>query len=59
MTWRMKKPEVVSYMDHLLAQWLHEQSLKPSSMPDPLQVELRERKNRSTASHILGVKRKL
>lgn len=52
-----QKPEVVSHMDHLLMEWLHEQSSKPSSIPDPLQVELRERKNRTIASHILGVRR--
>lgn len=52
-----EKPGTVAQMDHYLVEWLHEQSSKPTSIPDPLQVELRERKNRSVASHILGVKR--
>ena len=30
-------------MDHHLAEWLHEQSVKPYSIPDPMQVVLKER----------------
>ncbi len=40
---RDEKPEQVSKMDHHLAEWLHDQSVKPYSIPDPMQVVLRER----------------
>jgi len=40
-------PEVVHQMDHCLAEWLHEQSVKPYAIPDPMQVVLRERQDRT------------
>ncbi len=38
------RSDLVSHMDHLLADWLHTQSAKPYAIPDPMQVVLRERR---------------
>ena len=43
---RDNHPEVVQRMDHLLTEWLHEQRVKPYAIPDPMQVELYERRKR-------------
>ena len=40
---RDEAPHIVRQLDHYLAEWLHEQSVKPYAIPDPLQVEWRER----------------
>ena len=47
---RDARPDLVEYMDHLLAEWLQEQSAKPYSIPDPMQVVLRERRLRAMAA---------
>jgi arylsulfatase A-like enzyme len=40
---RDQHPELVQQMDHYLAEWLHEQHVKPYAILDPMQVVLRER----------------
>ncbi|SVD85720.1 uncharacterized protein METZ01_LOCUS438574, partial [marine metagenome] len=40
---RDEAPQVARQLDHYLAEWLHEQSVKPYAIPDPLQVEWQER----------------
>jgi choline-sulfatase len=40
---RDENPDRVRVMDHHLTDWLHEQCVKPYAIPDPMQVELRER----------------
>lgn len=40
---RDQHPEIVRELDHHLAEWLHEQSVKPYAIPDPMQVVLKER----------------
>ena len=41
-----EQPELVAQMDHCLVQWLHEQSMKPYSIPDPMQVVLKQRQQK-------------
>ena len=43
---RDENADRVRVMDHYLTEWLHEQRVKPYAIPDPMQVELRERKKR-------------
>ena len=38
-----EQADLLAQMDHHLAEWLHEQSVKPYAIPDPMQVVLRER----------------
>lgn len=40
---RDEHPGIVRTMDHYLTEWLHEQSVKPYAIPDPLQVVWHER----------------
>ncbi len=41
-----REAQTAAEMDHLLSEWLHEQSEKPYAIPDPMQVVLRERRKR-------------
>jgi choline-sulfatase len=43
---RDENPDRVRVMDHHLTDWLHEQRVKSYAIPDPMQVELRERQKR-------------
>jgi len=41
-----EQPEVTARLDHYMTEWLHAQSAKPNAIPDPMQVVLREWKER-------------
>ena len=42
------EPDMLARMDHHLVEWLHEQSVKPYAIPDPMQVVLRERQAKAS-----------
>ena len=44
-----QEPDLLAQMDHHLAEWLREQSVKPYAIPDPMQVVLRERQAGASA----------
>jgi hypothetical protein len=38
-----EQPEIAARHDHLLAEWLQEQAMKPYATPDPFSLVLQER----------------